>query len=212
MPLVLAVIECTMLWPGEKDDEQRHRACDRSVVEYFKRRNEELTETDKADLFALADAAHPLPAIQAAARKPFLHGMIAGNVLHNVVGLIACCGQDNVSLGKAIRMAVPPGKQLSVSTFNSTVWPKFRCVAHLWAAYYRRALFDARGVFPCTLDDLPAFLADAEGYRILGESWKIKQSPEPAILLAFETIRFLPEGPAIEPTDLRFEMESGRKL
>jgi hypothetical protein len=215
--LDLSVIECTMLWPS--DVRQWRRARERSIVEHFKQVGE-LNEVDKAGFFWLADQAHPLPAIQADARKPFLHGMIAGKVLHNVLGLIAC-DPDNASLGKAIKMALPAAKQLSSSTFNctissstfnNTIWRKFRCVAHLWAAAFARAVFDDRRDFPCVVGDLPAFLADAEGYRVMGESRRTKQSPGKAILLAGETIRFLPEGLAIEPTDLRFEMEPGRKL
>lgn len=208
----VAVIEGAMLWPGEndEDEEQRRRALDRSEVEYCQ--DKELNEIDKAGLFARADAAYPLPALQPHAVKPYYHGMFAGNVLHNVLGLIAC-DPDNASLGNAIEMALlafPPGKQLSKATFNKTIWPKFRCVAHLWAAYFSRSVFDDRRPFPCTLDDLPAFLADAEGYRVMGETRKTKQSRE-TILRAGEIIR-LPEGLAIEPTDLHFEMEPARKL
>jgi hypothetical protein len=197
----VVVIEGAMLWPSEndEDEEQRRRAFNRSAVEYYK----ELNEIDKADLFALADAAHPLEAIRPSAVKPFLHGRIAGTVLHNVLDLIAC-DPDNASLGKAIEMALPSATQLSSSTFNCTIssstfnhtiWRKFRCVAHLWAAYSSRAMFHDQRDFPCTVGDLPAFLADAEGYRVRGESQRTKQSPKNAILLAGETIRFrLPEG------------------
>jgi hypothetical protein len=213
----LFLIEGVMLWPGEAGEERQRRcqAFDRAVVEIFRPAFGALTETLKADLFALADEAHPLEAIRPWARKPFLHGLIAGTVLNNLLGLIAC-DQDNASLGKAIEMvllAFPPGSQLSSATFNKTIWPKYRCVAHLWAAYSSRAMFHDRGDFPCTVGDLPAFLADAEGYRVMGESRKTKQSPKNTILLAGETIRFcLPEGVAVEPADLRFGMEPGRKL
>lgn len=212
-PNSVVVIEGVMLWPGENDEdkEQRRRAIERSEVEYYKEK--ELNEIDKADLFARADAAYPLAALQPHAVKPYHHGMFAGIVLHTVLELIAG-DPDNASLGRAIEMtllAFPPGRQLSNATFNKTIWPKFRCVAHLWAAYFSLSMFHDRIHFPSTLDDLPTFLADAEGYRIIGKSWKTKQSPRKAILLADETIR-LPEGLAIEPTDLRFEMEPARKL
>lgn len=192
----VALIEGVMLWPGEDDEDQRRQAFERSVVEIVRPPGfGALPETAGGDLFALADAAYPLPAIQAWAVKPFLHGVFAGNVLHNVLDLIAC-DPGNASLGKAIEMAIPGARQLSsstfkctiaISTFNNTIWPKYRCVAHLWAAYYARAMVDNH-VFPCVVDDIPAFLADAETYRALGKSQRTKRSPEKAILLAGGTI------------------------
>ena len=144
----VAFIEGVMLWPGENDEDQRRQAFERSIVEICRPGFGALPETAGGDIFALADGAYPLPAIQAWAVKPFLHGVIAGNVLHNVLDLIAC-DPDNASLGKAIEMALPAAKQLlsstfnctiSSSTFNNTIWPKYRCVAHLWAAYYARMI------------------------------------------------------------------------
>ena len=185
-----------MLWPGENDEDRRRQAFERSVVEIVRPGFGALPETAGGDIFALADGAHPLPAIQAWAVKPFLHGVTAGNVLHNVLDLIAC-DPDNASLGKAIEMALLPAKQLSsstfnctisISTFNNTIWPKYRCVAHLWAAFYARTMFDNRCEFPCAVGDLPAFLADAEDYRVLGESRKTKRSPKGEILVPGETI------------------------
>jgi hypothetical protein len=192
----VGLIEGVMLWPSENDEDRRRQAFERSVVEIWRPGFGALPETAGGDIFALADGAHPLPAIQAWAVKPFLHGVIAGNVLHNVLDLIAC-DPGNASLGKAIEMALPAAKQLSSSTFNctissstfnNTVWPKYRCVAHLWAAFYARAMFDDRRDFPCVVDDLPAFLADAEAYRVLGESRKTKRSPKGEILVPGETI------------------------
>jgi hypothetical protein len=209
-------VEAVMLWPGET--EAQGQAFERSVVEIVKPGFGALPATVNADLFALADAAYPLPAIQARATKPHLHGMIAGKVLNNLLALITC-DPDNASMAKAIEMALPTAKQLSSSTFNCTIssstfnhtiWPKFRCVAHLWAAYLSRVMFDDRRDFPCSVGDLPAFLADAEGYRVMGESRKTKQSPKNTILPAGETIQFrLPESVAVEPTVLCFDMERG---
>jgi hypothetical protein len=215
----VVLIESFMLWPGENDEGQRRQAFERSVVEIWRPGFGALPETVNADIFALADGAYPLEAIQSWARKPFLHGMIAGKVLHNVLGLIAC-DPDNASLGKAIEMALPPDKQLksstfdctiSSSTFNHTIWRKYRCAAHLWAAAFSRAMFDNRRDSTCAVGDLPAFLADAEGYRVMGESQRTKQHPGKAILLAGGTIQFRLFGVAIEPTVLCFDMEPGRK-
>jgi hypothetical protein len=133
----VALIEGVKLWPGENDEDQRRQAFERSVVEIWRPGFGALPETAIGDIFTLADGAHPLPAIQAAARKPSLHGAIAGNVLRNVLDLIAC-DPGNASLGKAIEMSLPDAAQLSSSTFNctissstfnNTIWPKYRCVA-----------------------------------------------------------------------------------
>jgi hypothetical protein len=61
----VAFIEGVMLWPGENEEDQRRQAFDRSVVEICRPGFGALPETAGGDIFALADGAHPLPAIQA---------------------------------------------------------------------------------------------------------------------------------------------------
>jgi hypothetical protein len=74
------------------------------------------------------------------------------------------------------------GKQ-GPKDFENRVWPVFRPVSHLWAAYWHStdgykplpAPFEAfPPPFPCRLEDLPAFLERAEGIRRMGATASIR--------------------------------------
>lgn len=56
---------------------------------------------------------------------------------------------------------------------ETNIWPKFRPVAPLWTAYAWRGHASARRAYldslPCSAEELPKFLAEAEYLRALGE-------------------------------------------
>jgi hypothetical protein len=173
-----AALAAHMLWPHDRDEEQRSILIDRLTVECLRGAFSELSEVDKGDLFACADRAPGLTAIHAAAKPAFRSGYVAGIVLHNVL-------TSGTSTGAAITKVVkslPAAMRLSASTFNNSIWPEFRPVAHLWAAYCTKAPFHNCHDFPCTLPGLRSFLWLAEYYRLSGESTSPKQSSKGPIL------------------------------
>jgi hypothetical protein len=92
--------------------------------------------------------------------------------------------------------------RVSLKTFQNQIWPTFRCVAHFWAASFKVMKFDGQP-FPCHVARLHEFLADAEAYRLMGETLRTKQSPS-TVLNPGETIK-LPTGPVVEPSVFNFE-------
>jgi hypothetical protein len=74
---------------------------------------------------------------------------------------------------------------ISAKTINNTVWPRYRCVSHLWAAY----IGGPKKGCPCTEAELPDFLGAAEAFRLAGERTKAWKSPEDRILRPEEMAR-----------------------
>jgi hypothetical protein len=56
-------------------------------------------------------------------------------------------------------------RDVSRSTLDNKIIPRFRPVAHLWAAYVFEAKYYGRQAFPCTLERVPWFLWAAESLR-----------------------------------------------
>ena len=83
------------------------------------------------------------------------------------------------------------GIALSRKTIDNTIWPRFRCVAHLWAAYLWGAAPGDR-TFPCRLDRLADSLTVAEWFRAEGEGFRPKGSDR-TVLSAAESWR-MPDG------------------
>ena len=65
---------------------------------------------------------------------------------------------------------------LSQKTIDNTVQPRYRSVAHFWAAYLDRSQETDSTTLPCRGRDLPLFLATAEAYRRRGET--IRSAPQ----------------------------------
>lgn len=66
--------------------------------------------------------------------------------------------------------------------FNNTAWPKFKPVAHFWAAYAElQAQHDGTYEFPCRVSHFREFLEFSESFRIAGLETKTKQSPSPVL-------------------------------
>lgn len=102
---------------------------------------------------------------------PMVHGAIAGGILADVVG--AAQTGEPISMGTAISRAARafcykrPKWKVTPKTINNSIWPRFRPVAHFWAAYIDKRPADS---FPCSPWNLHEFLSTAEAYRLLGES------------------------------------------
>ncbi len=208
--LDLVEIEAAMLFPDCAGD--RQQVLRAAQVEDALENRAAYGDTYLAGLLYKSAKTLPLELIQAKAKERFIKGMIVGLVLHNQIAY-ACLGRSDVTKGELIRDATKPFQKtkgggylrISPKTFNNDVWPTFHCVAHLWAASLAANVLHAypNGAFPCRIDALAQFLADAETYRIKGETTRARQAPT-TILDPTETIK-LPVGFRLEPSILAFE-------
>lgn len=196
--LHLAILESFMLWPS--DEIARNESIKTSEVEYAAPLARYAPEY--VDIFAgMAKEAFPLPFMQQLAGKPFERGTIAGLVLRECVGRLSM-GQD-VKLSEAFKDN--SHGFLTKKVFDNDVWPKFRPVAHFYAAWVDELLDEQDGIFPCKLSRMRIFLETAESYREAAENLRTKQSPKP-ILASGEAFR-LPEYLGISSRRLSFGLK-----
>jgi hypothetical protein len=214
--LDLARIEVVMLWP--QDETQRARALEAAAVQSLGEMVEQLgaDETPVAitvsDLKALTRrilGAPRLTALQQEVRRPFTRGLVAGLLLYEVVGWAslnpAIAGLGRVKAHIVKRRIFP---RVSVKTIDNIIWPSFKPVAHLWAAYQSIRLSTRDVAFPCRIRDLQEFLSTAESFRQAGERLKPKQARE-TILDPNKTWR--PPSTIVVPAiDLDFERVDGK--
>jgi hypothetical protein len=103
--------------------------------------------------------------------------LIAGWILQEAVERIIN-KEPNASMKAIIPDAKPVAtpllpKSSSLKDIEEKIWGDYRSVAHF--AWAMRAVASERGhptTFPCHLSDIPAFLANAELFRIKGETNK----------------------------------------
>jgi hypothetical protein len=190
-----------MLWPC--DEETRAKAMlveqclwDRSLLEQGQLLPSEIAALAKAgiDAPAAADMAK-------ANAKVFVNGYVAGLILHNAVSAAEKHPKDAAIQATVKRISESFGLEwrLRPQTINNHIWPRYRPVAHLWAAF----VFSEDDVFPCRHPDLGTFLAKAEAYRELGENTRTRHSRS-AVLRPGESAE-LPAGLRLPVVKLRFE-------
>jgi hypothetical protein len=148
-------------------------------------------------LMRFGNEAPRLAEVSEDSNRPYFHGVTTGLVLAAIIHR-RDAGHPRANLGDVMdlvskRLSGANDLTLSRGTINNVVWPKYRCVAHLWAAYVHAAIQGRDGTCPCRLDRLADFLAIAEWYRVEGEGFRPKQSDRP-VLAAAETWR-MPTGP-----------------
>lgn len=207
--LDLATIEAFMIYPDSEDD--REQVLNAAKIE-FALENRWAFDDCSTELLALSARTLPLTNLQQNAKDWFVKGMIVGMVLHNQIAN-HCIGNTSATKGKLIRDATNIFEKssnggiirVSPKTFNNNIWPRYRSVAHYWAASYSAGVIDdyPNGAFPCRLDRLAKFLADAEAYRLKAEATVPKQASS-SILDPAETLK-LPGRLKIEPSELSFE-------
>jgi hypothetical protein len=191
----LARVGATMLFPD--DESSRHRYEDSVAFMVFD--PQQLPELVLWGAQAMATASW----------ERFEQGIVAGAALHEELGRprLGLCesGKAKIVRGLIKDLKLDPKKRFdrfSSKTFDNTVWPLFRPVAHFWAATFTAMMRD-REPFPCALASFKDYLAMVEAYRIAGETTKAKQSPEPFLLRRAETVK-LPANLQIRPADLEF--------
>lgn len=204
--LDLAAIEAQMAWPH--DQECRNRAMAASIIEHMKRHPRDMRPGDYEFWFSLAANATPLAAVIEEFADRTKRAFLVGMVLHDLVGC-ASCGIRVTKENLISRVIAPYEKRkdggnirISVKTFQNHVWPEFESVAHFWAAALKHLEKDG-GVFPCQMSMLREFLADAEAYRVAGETLRMRQSPT-TILNPSKTLK-LPPWLTVKPSTLEFE-------
>jgi hypothetical protein len=208
--LDLAEIEARMHFPDSA--EKRIRYYRAALIEFAAQNQEHIPDGMWKELFFISRDASPIGDIQKESEDLFKKGAIVGLVLHNQIAY-ACLGQSSITKGQLISEATKLIKKTSTGglirtspkTFNNDIWPMFHSVAHLWAAWIGANALVARSdsVFPCRLDALPSFLADAEAYRIKGETTRPRQATA-NILDHAETVK-LPAELRVAPSELTFE-------
>ncbi len=208
--LDLASFESYMLFPDSEED--RRQAYNASFIEYSIQNPSIVGDEHLAELLYISSKTLPIFAIQERVNERFIHGMIIGEVLQRQIEL-NCIGDMSVTKGELIRDAVKKFNKtkdggflrISPKTINTYIWPRFHSVAHFWAACVAANILNdnPNGAFPCRLDVLPKFLADAEAYRIKGEAIRPRQASG-TILNSEETLR-LPQWLHVTPSDLAFE-------
>jgi len=205
----LAKIEAIMLFPEDEAERAlvERAAAARVAVETAEK---EQIHAAKGDAIAqLLRYVHEAPRLSeiVAGEKFFrrhLFGRVAGIILTETLARRELhpnapnMGHVKKRLGAGLK-----NLKVSKATIDDTIWPRFACVAHLWAAYL--ALMETTGsdVFPCQVRHFPGFLAVAEANRIEGQNYRIKQASRP-VLDAEKTWR-VPDGVILPKIPSKFE-------
>jgi len=184
--LALNYIESMMLW---QDDEAQRAEAMRTGTATFIRDSisavpaaqREVEASRWVDWYALLADAFPLKHIQEQAKKPFVHGLIAGEILAAAVLRYEIDGSIKLESLKHQMIGTPdipgilpkraktsPWFVISRSTLENTIWPKFKPVSHLWASYWFSSIVEADHTFPCALQRLPQFLSIANFFMLSG--------------------------------------------
>jgi hypothetical protein len=201
----IRLIECIMLWP--KNEGERARAALAGYVDLCNGSTGNMSRETLLSLQRLTTLSDTIETIRKELpRKQFEHGMITGSVLHHLVSLSSL--GENTSIESVIAKCTTAFAKARRATnlkknFDNKIWPHFRSVAHFWAAAYKHNVIEKRGAFPCRLIDLHEFLADAEAYRVKGESLRTPHSTN-AVLRTGEAWR-LPPRLSVAPSNLEFD-------
>ena len=189
----MAEIHAAMLWPDNK--ETRIDVVAAILVDCLLSSRNSIPEVLVPSIMNVAAKSVPLHERreQNGRSDLELRGIVAGMILNSALS-------TDMSMKKIIQVIARTfdrATRLGPKTIENSVWPTFKPVAHLWAAW--TVLGDEQH-FPCAMAMLPTFLAWAEGFRLVGEKTKTKQSPT-TILLACDMAR-LPCGLAVVPINI----------
>jgi hypothetical protein len=184
----LAIIEAEMVWP---DDPAARDAFLQTVsAEILRGAAGDLEREDLITLVHLQSSAPRLIDLQAISSKRVINGAQAGMYLRETLGLLSLGRPAKMKpIAQQITRSLPGFKATNAHTFENHVWPKFRRVAHFWAAslHINAGKPNKANRLPCACSDLPQFLALAEGFKHMGETTRAKQARRP-ILNSDETV------------------------
>jgi len=197
-----------MLWP--EDEAARARWLDAAMTREAAEHADEMSETLLRGAVRLAAKTTPIDELQKAAEDRFGHGWIAGEVLRRAVGRASLSDESRINVGMIIEQIVQGFKPFRVAgkihstptpkTIVNVIWPRYRPVAHLWAAYVSALDSGSSAPWPCSIIGLPVFLATAEEFRKAGEITLTKQGP---VLRNAESVR-VPNNLALPEVSVQF--------
>ena len=112
----------------------------------------------------------PPRVIRDAYGQRYFHGFLAGEFLGAAVvsdagGIPIKLEHFKAAMTAEKRRKLHKGADISRSTLVNTILPRFRPVAHLWAAHTYEGMHGSDREFPCALARVPEFLAMAEFFR-----------------------------------------------
>lgn len=195
-----------MLWPD--DQVQRDKAAHSFDIELAIRNPDMPSSETATEAGIFVDLVRAIPSIEAQygeeIRNGFLRGMISGAILLRSVRDAGQCAQVTLATYKAEiaeRFCALDSsehgpvdgvtRRMSVKTIDNDVWPRFRSVSHLWAAYLSAEYGIGQNVIPCQPERLSQFLARADLLRMRGESIRPRNSGP--VLRRYEAVR-IPAG------------------
>lgn len=196
MRLDLVQVEGVMLFPD--DVELRSRMVRGGFVQDARTRIIEDAPSDFLVRIARAAVDAPdLPTMYRESDPRLWQGAIAGERLRWAIGLNKTQGNTTLAdVDKLLCDQLSKHHQVEPKTILNRIWPTFKCVSHLWAAWRSVSSGEWPGEeappssrFPCTTAGLAKFLGLANFYRLEGERTKAKKAPR-SILLPGETITF----------------------
>jgi hypothetical protein len=181
----LGEIGAAMLWPN--DEAQRIRALLSWNFNQLVKNNALVLPKSQLEAQQLVNFARLTSSddeLNEATKAPFRRGVVAGLLLHtaisNSVNKIYGPSQFARMKGKLAKDGLFGEKPIDVHTLDNSVWPKYRSVASLWAAYLAMRAEDQMP-FPCHLDRIKDLLGTAIAFQRLGESARVKQSRWPVL-------------------------------
>ena len=204
--LALGYLGAVMCAPAPDEKATRERMCEafrhehcREILEAFRNTDASIPASVVADLYESALTAPKLHEFRELTERASLHGLVVGKILQVIVvsdalgkplSLKEAIGEkqdatrDTVASG--IVKSLQEQRGLGEDNIKKIIWPRYRPIAHLWAARTHRYERLGRERFPCPPDDLLAFLAEAEMFRKAGERHVPKYSHHGGLLKADE--------------------------
>lgn len=186
-PPDLHALAAIMLYPD--DEAGRDRAKRTAAITWLRSDRgqiEKLPPDAFANLLGIAADAQPLAEAQADAKPRFSNGCRSGLYLLNLVGATSLGQPIQAKNDTGMGAALGTEGRISTKTFYNRVWAIYRPVAHFWAAWLYLNLETPAPSFPCALHELADLFAHAEGFRILAEQTRTRQSRR-SPLMAGET-------------------------
>jgi len=183
--LSLSRLEGIMLWPDDAAARERAAATAASqfIRDAVRDRWAPMPEghADLADVLGIIAAGDRVAdAVQRDAKARFFEGALVGYTICNLIGEPK--NGAATTLKESKRRALEKlrgiaGRNFDMKRVDNVIWPRFRPVGHLWAAYFGCSTELQDRTFPCRLADLSHFLAVSEALLQVGSTWRASRAP-----------------------------------
>jgi len=198
--LDLAYLRGVMIWPddpGQRAERMKTETADFLSASMAAKPAADYSSEDVQwpDLVSIAKDAMPARTFTKQETVRIRHGMLAGQLLGGAVTNDARApGRWKLANLKDDTIAQIRNRddlRISRSTLENIILPRFKPVAHLWAASLYRTFYEGDHEFPCALDHLPDFLALAKFFG--REGTRIKAPLRRESLLDCDKLWFIPD-------------------